>query len=78
MFFYRTLTTSISRINTSIKIDVPLIRDVLIIETGKKICICRCWKSNRFPECDGSHIAHNKKHNDNVGPIIIATPNIVS
>ena len=31
----------------------------------------RCWKSKKFPYCDGAHNAHNKATGDNVGPLII-------
>jgi CDGSH-type Zn-finger protein len=25
-----------------------------------KLVMCRCWKSEKFPYCDGAHNAHNK------------------
>ncbi|KAJ1403772.1 hypothetical protein B484DRAFT_225131, partial [Ochromonadaceae sp. CCMP2298] len=31
----------------------------------------RCWKSETFPYCDGSHVKHNKETGDNLGPLII-------
>mmetsp|Transcript_23717 Transcript_23717/g.73879 ORF Transcript_23717/g.73879 Transcript_23717/m.73879 type:complete len:100 (-) Transcript_23717:111-410(-) len=36
-----------------------------------KVVFCRCWRSKKFPYCDGSHAAHNKLTGDNVGPLII-------
>ena len=33
--------------------------------------ILRCWKSKKFPYCDGSHAKHNSLTGDNVGPLII-------
>ena len=32
---------------------------------------CRCWKSKKFPYCDGSHTKHNEETGDNVGPLIV-------
>ncbi|VEL30169.1 unnamed protein product [Protopolystoma xenopodis] len=37
----------------------------------EKKVYCRCWRSSKFPYCDGSHNEHNKLTGDNVGPIII-------
>mmetsp|Transcript_22504 Transcript_22504/g.39886 ORF Transcript_22504/g.39886 Transcript_22504/m.39886 type:complete len:113 (-) Transcript_22504:1088-1426(-) len=39
-------------------------------EAGKKV-MCRCWKSEKFPYCDGAHVKHNKETGDNVGPLIV-------
>mmetsp|Transcript_11556 Transcript_11556/g.10478 ORF Transcript_11556/g.10478 Transcript_11556/m.10478 type:complete len:118 (+) Transcript_11556:58-411(+) len=36
-----------------------------------KLVLCRCWRSSKFPYCDGSHVKHNKENDDNVGPLII-------
>ena len=38
-----------------------------------KLVMCRCWKSENFPYCDGSHVKHNKDCGDNCGPLIINT-----
>ncbi|OTF78565.1 hypothetical protein BLA29_006235 [Euroglyphus maynei] len=35
----------------------------------KKISYCRCWKSTKFPLCDGEHKCHNRENDDNVGPL---------
>jgi len=41
------------------------------LQPGKKLSLCRCWRSETFPLCDGSHKAYNKQYNDNVGPVNI-------
>ncbi len=35
---------------------------------------CRCWKSSKFPFCDGTHKKHNQETGDNVGPLIMERP----
>ncbi|XP_065843303.1 CDGSH iron-sulfur domain-containing protein 2 homolog B-like [Oscarella lobularis] len=42
-----------------------------IEELGEKAVFCRCWKSKKFPYCDGSHNKHNQSTGDNVGPLIV-------
>ncbi len=37
------------------------------VAAGKTAWICRCWQSEKFPYCDGSHRKINA--GDNVGPI---------
>lgn len=37
---------------------------------------CRCWRSKRFPYCDGGHHDYNKMIGDNAGPIIIRRRNV--
>jgi CDGSH-type Zn-finger protein len=27
----------------------------LTLSPGEKISLCRCWQSEKFPYCDGSH-----------------------
>jgi CDGSH-type Zn-finger protein len=39
---------------------------------GDKFPACRCWQSNKFPMCDGSHAKYNKETGDNVGPLVVA------
>ncbi|CAG2116526.1 unnamed protein product [Medioppia subpectinata] len=42
-----------------------------IEDLGDKSVFCRCWRSKKFPYCDGAHNDHNKDTGDNVGPLII-------
>ncbi|TMW60175.1 hypothetical protein Poli38472_000217 [Pythium oligandrum] len=52
--------------------DVKDIEDVCEKNKGAKCAVCRCWKSKKFPLCDGSHMKHNKETGDNVGPLVIS------
>ena len=62
-------------INLNVKKDVPKLVDTFDVEDlGKKTIFCRCWRSKKFPYCDGAHSEHNKACNDNVGPLIIQKP----
>lgn len=59
-------------INTTVKKDQPKVVDSFDVEDlGAKSVFCRCWKSKKFPYCDGAHSAHNKECGDNVGPLIV-------
>merc|ERR1719415_312973 len=50
----------------------PRVVDTIDIEDmGDKGVFCRCWKSKKFPYCDGSHSKHNTETGDNVGPLIV-------
>ena len=40
----------------------------------KMIAFCRCWKSSKFPLCDGAHKKHNQETGDNIGPIVVKRP----
>merc|ERR1719245_636132 len=63
------------KVNSMIMLDKPKVVHTIDctkdIEDLGKVVLCRCWKSKKFPYCDGSHNEHNKKTGDNVGPIII-------
>jgi len=59
-------------INPSIKKDVDKVVDMLKAdELPKKAVFCRCWRSEKFPYCDGAHVKHNQATGDNVGPLIV-------
>jgi CDGSH-type Zn-finger protein len=49
-------------------------RSEIKLAAGERVALCRCWQSKKFPFCDGSHNQHNEAHNDQLGPIIITTP----
>ncbi|XP_039272884.1 CDGSH iron-sulfur domain-containing protein 2 homolog B-like [Styela clava] len=59
-----------SVVNLSIQKGSPKVVDVVDIESlGEKAAYCRCWRSKKFPYCDGSHNQHNIDTGDNVGPL---------
>jgi len=59
-------------INKSYKKDTAKVADAYNAEElGETTCFCRCWKSSKFPLCDGSHNGYNLVTGDNVGPVII-------
>ncbi|XP_077999147.1 CDGSH iron-sulfur domain-containing protein 2 homolog B-like [Glandiceps talaboti] len=60
------------RVNRRIQKDVPKVVTTCDIEDiADKAVYCRCWKSKKFPYCDGSHNAHNTECSDNVGPLVL-------
>ncbi|XP_061092045.1 CDGSH iron-sulfur domain-containing protein 1 [Conger conger] len=60
------------RINKTIDKDVSkVVHNFNVEDLGSKVAFCRCWKSKKFPYCDGSHGLHNRMTGDNVGPLII-------
>jgi len=64
-----------AQVNPSIKKDVDKVVDMLKVEDmPKKAVFCRCWRSEKFPYCDGAHVKHNKETGDNVGPLIVEKP----
>lgn len=68
-----------SKVNLKIKQDEAKVVD--IVDCGEienlaqfkdgKLVMCRCWRSEKFPYCDGSHVKHNAETGDNVGPLIV-------
>jgi len=60
-------------INTRVKKDSPKVVDAVEIEdlAQEKISYCRCWKSSKFPLCDGTHNKHNEETKDNIGPLVL-------
>uniref|UniRef100_F1LBW3 CDGSH iron-sulfur domain-containing protein 1 n=1 Tax=Ascaris suum TaxID=6253 RepID=F1LBW3_ASCSU len=66
------ITKRMSRINNEIKLSTDKVVDTVDVEDiGEKKVFCRCWKSSKFPYCDGSHNKHNTTTGDNVGPLVI-------
>jgi len=51
-------------------VDCGEIENLAQFKDGKLV-MCRCWKSDKFPYCDGSHVKHNSETGDNVGPLIV-------
>ena len=61
-----------STVNPHIQKDNPKVVHAFDMEDlGDKAVYCRCWRSKKFPLCDGSHTKHNEETGDNVGPLII-------
>ncbi|RWS03765.1 CDGSH iron-sulfur domain-containing protein 1-like isoform X1 [Dinothrombium tinctorium] len=59
-------------VNRTVQKDNPKVVHTFDIEDlDKKAVYCRCWRSKKFPYCDGSHNSHNEATGDNVGPLII-------
>merc|ERR1711976_1148919 len=60
------------QVNHCIKKNESKVVDTIDIEDmGDKGVFCRCWKSKKFPYCDGSHNKHNQETGDNTGPLIV-------
>jgi CDGSH-type Zn-finger protein len=71
-FIGKTYGSKTSRCNRDIKLSTDKVVDTVDIEEiGEKKAFCRCWKSKKFPYCDGTHTAHNRETGDNVGPLIV-------
>ncbi|VIO92981.1 Uncharacterized hematopoietic stem/progenitor cells protein MDS029, putative [Brugia malayi] len=61
-----------ARLNSKIKLFTDKVAETVDLEDiGEKKVFCRCWKSNNWPYCDGSHNKHNEITGDNVGPLIV-------
>lgn len=59
-------------INEKVEKDKAKVVSMVDIEdVADKTAYCRCWKSNKFPLCDGSHNKHNDENCDNVGPLVL-------
>lgn len=60
------------KVNLDVQKDNPKVVHAFDIEDlGDKAVYCRCWRSKKFPYCDGAHTKHNQETGDNVGPLII-------
>ncbi|XP_060692775.1 CDGSH iron-sulfur domain-containing protein 1-like [Hemiscyllium ocellatum] len=74
-FLYRMIRSKIernSRVNRAISKDVAkVVHSFDIEDLGANTAFCRCWRSSKFPYCDGTHEKHNLETRDNVGPLII-------
>eukprot|EP00892_Ulva_mutabilis_P012875 jgi/Ulvmu1/9960/UM059_0008.1 len=58
--------------NPSRRVDVVDFDEVVAkVKAGQKVALCRCYKSKKFPYCDGSHIAHNEETGDNIAPAVV-------
>uniref|UniRef100_A0A1B6CFI0 Iron-binding zinc finger CDGSH type domain-containing protein n=1 Tax=Clastoptera arizonana TaxID=38151 RepID=A0A1B6CFI0_9HEMI len=65
-----------SPVNPAIKKTETKVVDCLNIEDlGDKNAFCRCWRSEKFPYCDGAHGKYNRQSGDNVGPLVINKKN---
>ena len=60
-----------SRINNDIELNKDKVVTTMSLKPGDNIVLCRCWRSSKFPYCDGKHIQHNKENQDNIGPCIV-------
>ncbi|PNW88914.1 hypothetical protein CHLRE_01g050550v5 [Chlamydomonas reinhardtii] len=65
-----------AQINPSIRKSEEKVADFVKVEDlpKPKAVYCRCWRSSKFPMCDGAHVKHNKETGDNVGPLVIESP----
>ncbi|KAM9477863.1 CDGSH iron-sulfur domain-containing protein 1 [Clarias gariepinus] len=60
------------KVNLDLQKDNPKVVHAFDIEDlGDKAVYCRCWRSKKFPYCDGAHAKHNQETGDNVGPLVI-------
>lgn len=64
--------SSKSIINLDIqKENAKVVHSFDVEDIGEKAAFCRCWRSKKFPYCDGAHNAHNEETGDNIGPVCI-------
>ena len=66
------------KINDKIDLESKKVVNNEALEAGDKAVYCRCWKSETFPLCDGSHMKWNKETGDNLGPLIVDTPKVLT
>jgi CDGSH-type Zn-finger protein len=66
------------KMNLKIDLDSPKVATQDSVCQGDKTVYCRCWLSDTFPLCDGTHVKHNKATGDNVGPLIVSGPKVDS
>eukprot|EP01134_Creolimax_fragrantissima_P000369 CFRG0369T1 len=59
------------QVNHLISLDKAKVVNTETIEDTEQKVMCRCWKSKKFPYCDGTHTKHNEQTGDNVGPLIV-------
>eukprot|EP00270_Netrium_digitus_P021939 TRINITY_DN964_c0_g1_i1.p1 TRINITY_DN964_c0_g1~~TRINITY_DN964_c0_g1_i1.p1 ORF type:complete len:120 (+),score=34.89 TRINITY_DN964_c0_g1_i1:42-362(+) len=60
-------------VNPSIRKEEEKVADTVLVSGLEKpvTAYCRCWRSKKFPLCDGGHLAYNKESGDNVGPLVL-------
>ncbi|CAL1530609.1 unnamed protein product [Lymnaea stagnalis] len=69
---WQTLSRPKNQVNPGIKKnEEKVVNSVDIEDLGDGAAFCRCWRSKKFPYCDGSHNAYNKETGDNVGPLCL-------
>ncbi|XP_072165605.1 CDGSH iron-sulfur domain-containing protein 2B-like isoform X1 [Diadema setosum] len=67
------------KVNVSVEKEKPkVVHSFDIEDLGDKAVFCRCWRSKKFPYCDGSHGAHNIATGDNVGPLVLSKKSAAS
>ena len=48
------------------------LRTIVELEPGEQVSLCRCWKSAKFPLCDGTH----KQLPGHVGSVRVKAPEL--
>lgn len=62
------------RFNKIVDVYSPRVVSNIELKPGDKVILCRCWKSAKFPLCDGAHGKYNKETGDNIGPTVVTVP----
>ena len=67
------INPSIQKNEAKVATMCPLkdIEDMVATSDKGVVAYCRCWRSEKFPYCDGAHAKHNKETGDNTGPLVI-------